>query len=366
MKPRPFLIFFAMAFVAFVVYFFRSGIIYADGYGYLSMACNIGNPIIDGGVFNYLVYLIPCNILIVKMLLFCLVCVSGYFIIKWCTIFSERNGWRASYLLFLTPFFLLEASKFENDQFAFPLMFAALYFWFSEKKIRAIALTALAFSLWQGAAIYAIGFAAVSFWPVVPTITAIFFLWPGLSGLFLRHNFAQEDVFLLPTIRGWLFLLAGIPALALKAPKVFPMALICIAVGIASLKFAILAVPFLVLGFVLLLDDLEKSESPFAKRFFKLHWLVAVFMLVITIGIIWTTIPSDSEWQALSYAEELSDGNYTSDWGMLYWRQWLGEKVDCAGSVHCQEDRNGTFSVSWSDLDCNLLKDFERIKVFKC
>jgi len=254
---HPFFLFSTLLFIAFSFYFLRPGLVGADGYGYMVEICEKTDIIKEFNAFNFVVEWFPCSFLAAKSVLFFLSLVSGYFIIKIATLFSPNNGWRASYLVFASPLFLLEAVKFENDQFAYPIMFASLYLFFKGRRFLALALLVFAGMFWQGAIYYLIGFGLQ--WLALGLIElALFsipktpFTWTTILGNIIRTKTIMEDASF-TALKYWFILTVGIIGI-FREKKILPMAAFTIIIGVASLKLAPLALPFLVIGMVKLLE----------------------------------------------------------------------------------------------------------------
>ena len=147
MKPNPYFLFFLLALIPFCAYFLRPDFLANDTYGFLALVCQNNNLVGASGIPLMLFSLLPCNILALKVLLFACCVVSGFFIIKMATLFSPKNGWRACYLLFLSSITILEFCKLEEEAFAFPFLFASVYFLFKGLKTGKRIPYAMAFGL---------------------------------------------------------------------------------------------------------------------------------------------------------------------------------------------------------------------------
>lgn len=370
-KRNPFFLFFFLLAIPFAVYFVRPDFVGNDAYAFLLFTCKnkaeIELPWLQFPLFS----LLPCNFVALKAALFACAFVSGCFIIKLSTLFSPKNGWRAAYLLFLGSAFVLDFAKLENDAFAFPFLFASLYFFFKAYKtgkrrpgLVSIALLFAAALFWQGAFFYIIAYAlnisilliALSPLFVIP-FTGNYLHWRNLVGLIWRTNKIAEDMpfqFHVPFI-----LTLGIAGL-MNAPLLLPQGLFFFALGVASAKFWILSFPFLIVGFVLLLEQFD-SEWLFQAT--------AVLAIVLVFGLaqsLWLNPPRAEHWEAIDYALSL-DNNVVNDWGLGWWIKWKGGTTGSYASfLHQEEFSEGRIGITEQDTNCSILREFEKVKVVKC
>jgi hypothetical protein len=387
-KHFAFLLFFLLALVPFFVYFLRPDFLANDTYGFLTLICQNNNAVGASGVPLMLFSLLPCNILALKVLLFACCVVSGFFIIKLATLFSPQNGWRASYLLFLSSITILEFAKLEEESFAYPFLFASAYFLFKGLKtgkrlyyIIAFGLLAPAFLLWKGAVFYLIGYGLnIGFILIalVPLILINFegnkLYWEGLLGQVVRTWVVKED---LPFKFHAHFLLTFGLFGAVLEPLLMPQALFYTALGLASAKFWPLSLPFLAVGLVLLpekvkelrlVEELPKSAQRLLGHF-DLNTTLLVVSLFCVAGLaqsVWLGPPTQDNWDAIDYALSL-DVNANNDWGMGYWVRWRGGVTDSFQSPAKQNEfLKGQVVISEEILTCPILRKFGRINVFGC
>ncbi len=355
-----------LLFVAFGIYFLRPDFVGMDSYGHLLLTCQNNNAMGATGIPFLLFDAIPCNLIELKMLLFCCAFVSGCFIIKMAMLFSKEHGWRASYLIFLSPVLVLEFSKFENDAFAFPILFASLYFFFKSLKanpvlrkemVLALALLIPAGLLWSGSWYFLVSYSLNFFWLGLISVPAILLFRKSFVGGILRTSRIAEDMPFLLHVH-WVLILgfAGV----ILSPLLLPQAVFFFAMGLASAKFWILSLPFLVCGAVLLH---ERLNSPSLNT---IALVIALFAVVGTAQSIMLNPPTESHWQALEFANEISDGNYAADWGYGYWRLWAGHDTNSYGTFWKQEDYNGMIAVSEQPLGCPQIKQFGKVGVWRC
>jgi len=354
--------------IPFAAYFLRSDFIGMDSYGFLLLVCQNNNTIMDSGVTYLLFSSLPCNFLVLKGLLFVSCFVSFIFIAKMATLFSPKNGWRAAYLLLLSGVAILEFTKFENDAFAFPFLFASQYFFFKSFKksdrqslFLSIALLLPAGLLWQGAVYYIFAY-ALHFWFIIIPLFLMTLIptkphplrLDGLLGNVIRTSTIAEDMpfrFHLHFI-----LLFGIVGVFLE-PLLIPQGLMFFLMGVASAKFWVLSLPFLATGMVLLIERFKLPHLPIII-------LAAVLILGQTQSVLLQP-PTQSDWQAIDYALEF-DSSPKNDWGMGYWILWRGGDTNSFGSLHRQHDLNEGVVITKKTLDCNLLNGMGQSKVYFC
>ena len=373
-KINPYFLFFLLLCIPFSVYFFRADLIGMDSYGTLLYICHGDNTIGLGGMEQlgqYLLFsLIPCNIWAIKVLLFCASFISGCFIIKMATLFSEKNGWRASYLLFLSSVTVLEFTKFENDTFAFPILFASLYFfWHGMKKQNrksfaiSLALLLPAGTIWAGSIYYLIAY-ALNLWVLIPFVLIMAFFpgqnhlgWRQLLGNIIRTGRVAEDLAL--KLHSHLLLNFGLWGLVFE-PVLLPQGLMFFAMGLISNKFWILSLPFLTIGAVKLLETVDRQW---------LNQFVAIASIIMLLGIsqsVLTNPPKQEHWEAIDFALDI-DNNVNNPWGWGYWVRWRGGETSSYSTFHRQQPlMPNQLMITEEEMECQILQKFGQVKVYRC
>lgn len=362
MKLNSYLIFFFLLLIPFVAYFFRPDFIGNDTYGFLTLICQNDNSVNAEGLSFLVFSALPCNILALKALLFLLAFVSGCFLIKWCSLFSPENGWRASYLVFLSSVFVLEFAKLENDQLAYPFLFASLYFFFKKSSysvLISLFLLGIAGLFWQGAIFYLIAF-SIGLWPLLfVSLPLIFFFREQLIGEVIRFGFIAENA---PLKFHLHFILNfGLLGFFLE-PSLTNMGLFLFTLGMISNKFWILSLPFLVVGMILLLERIDRED------FFHLTAIMSVVLVFGLAQSLWLNPPTENDWNAIEFAIEESGGEkINNDWGMGYWVRWKGGDTNSYQSPAKQSPpEENQLTITKFDLNCTPLKSFGEVMVFRC
>lgn len=270
MKLNPYFLFFALLLVPFIVYFARPDFAGVDSYGYLVQVCKNNGIIDETNLFNSALFLFPCNFLAIKATLFLCALFSGFAVIKMATLFSKKNGWRVSYLVFLAPVFVLEFIKFENEQFAYPLLFWSAYFFYLATKkggkknfLCSFLLLGFAGMVWRGAIYYLIAFALTKAILFVPIAVAALIpnspiYWTTILGNAFRTSVVFEDA----PFHSLTYLFAlnlGLMGIIFLEWSLLAPTIMLFFLALASAKFSILVVPFLAVGLVKAYDRLEKS-----------------------------------------------------------------------------------------------------------
>jgi len=224
-----FLVLLGLCFFSFLGVFFRQDLFGFDSYA--SWLCVKGNCDVlgfqQGAVFLF--GLMPDSLLFFKAVMFTSFFVSIlilWFLVK--KFFSERTAWYSIiFLLASTPWMLFEFAKFENELFAFPLIFLGLYFLFSKKWYFFIPLLgSLLFWLWPG------------YFFVFPGSVLELQLFSGLSTLFIGLFF----VFPFFLIKNKWFSFLGIVFLVF---------------GLWSSHLIVFVIPLVVLGIAQLIELIE-------------------------------------------------------------------------------------------------------------
>ena len=373
MKPNPFLLFFFLLLIPFIAYFFRPDFIAMDSYGFLLLTCQNSNVAGISGLPFLLFSALPCNFMVLKGILFLLAFISGCFVIKMATLFSPENGWKASYFVFLSSVFVLEFAKLENDAFGFVFLFASLYYFFkavkTEKKPAIGIRTPMGISLlllipaaafWQGTIFFPIAYTLNFVWIAALSIPIIFLFWSDLLGAVIRTRIVAED---LPMkLHSHFVLLLGFLGVVLE-PMLLPQAAFFFVLGFLNAKFWILSIPFLTVGMILLL---EKIKPPWNERLNLFLVIVAGFAILGLAQSLILNPPTENHWDAIDYALDLNT-NVKNSWGMGYWVLWKGGDTLNYMTHHSADlGQDRSILVTELETDCEILKEFGRIKVARC
>lgn len=364
-RESPFLIFFLLLLIPFAALFLRPDLVGFDTYGYLAITCQNSN-VSEASSMPFIAFrLLPCDFFALKVVLFCLCFVSGAAIIKLARLFSPENGWRASYLVFLSSALVLEFSKLENDQLAFPLLFVSMYLFFKAIKtgdrfagLDSLMLVFVAAAFWEGAIFFLVGYTLNVGMLALLSIPAIIVFRGKIVAAVLRTAVVAEDL----PFQFHVHFLANFGLLgAILSPLLMPQALFFFALGVASAKFWILSLPFLIVGMVLLLERVNR------QRLNEIVFVIAVFSAFGLAQSVWLNPPQPYHWEAIDYALEVGDGNINNDWGLGYLVKFRGGETDSYMSPGQQQEfSTGQVVVSEQDLNCSRLEEFGKAKVFKC
>lgn len=377
-SKNEFLKLFGLTLLPFLFYFGRPDIFGSDGYAFLGKICFQtalpNQPIIS----DLIVSILPCDILTLKVLLF-LLCFSAVLALAYLGKLYWENGWLCGLVAFVSPLIFYEFIKFENDQFAFPLIFWAIYFFFRSyaledqedrlrSKLYCLGLLIVAGLIWEGTAlvIFAFGLADLLFTFVsIPVLFVGFNKLPQIFGLHMGK--VAENLPFVSLI--WLgFLLLGLNGFYFgnKARwKLIIPATFLLLVSISNAKYVLLVVPFLCLG---IMNTWNELVPDYMKTMFV--------MLAITLPFLYgfnslTMPPTEQQWQAVDYAISASEtGMVQNDWDYGWWVKWHGGITDNFAGANAQwKEEKGiilTANVINEPPDCPLLKDFNVVKVYDC
>ena len=326
-----------------------------------------------------LLNVLPCDFFLLKLLLFGLALTSAIAVSRTGELFFPKNGWLAGLFLFLSPVMIGEFAKFENDQFAFPLLFVGFYFfskglllWKQDKwdsftnQVFGFLFVAIAgIVFWEGAVFFLFGLALSSVFFVVPIVLPLLFVqyfwmtgfkgsqlvWENVQGIGLGY------LFLL------LFGLLGLP-LQLIAPTVFFLILTWF-----NTKFTVLALPFLAIGMVGVYENWTNSKT-ILKEIAPSIPRIAIWLLIIfSFTHLLFQPPHEPHFQAIQYALEQTDNKLIqNDWEMGWWVYFNKGKTENIAFVGYQWVEPDKILVTDNniEIDCPLLKDFNGVRVYDC
>lgn len=372
MNWKPYIIFFILLCIPFSVYFLRPDLVANDSYGFLLFACTGNNAAGVTGLPFIVFSVLPCNVLLYKCLLFALTFLSGCFLIKLATLFSKKEGWRACYLVFLAPMFVLDFVKLENDVFGYLFVFASLFFFFKSLMVLdnsrrnffiSILLVFVGSLFWSGAFFLLLGFSFNVWVLLLFSIPAVLIFSSDLIGVVFRDLRVMENA---PFQFHYVWLL-NFGILSILYNKIIaPQAIFFFMLGVISAKFWMLSIPFLVVGLILILEQF-RPPTWFKIDLHEFLAFISIITLVMASQSIWFAPPQPKHWQAIEYALQEGNGKINNDWGMGYWVLWKGGETESFQSPQkAKEIEAGQVYVTELGVSCPTIKEFEGIQVLKC
>lgn len=253
----------------------------------------------------------------------------------------EEKGWLAGPLLFLNPLFIVQSLWLEEEQFLFPLYFFAVAFLFAvyKKKLKVLMvipafLILVSWLLWFGFQIPIIfWFSEPEYIPFLSAIPLILVL-PGLAGYWKNK--------------------------ALKPLK--PYAIGVTLLALLCQKTAVFSAPFLAIGLVALLKETGFSTKQFLGFFVLLALISGVAIQFIE--------PFPQDFKAAEFAVEKSkelDKRIVNNWSYGYIIINAGGSThNFAGGAQPKDFKNSIAVVDWELPNCQVIKQFQEIKVYNC
>lgn len=372
LTKKQFFILFLATFLPFFVYFFRPDLMGADGYYFLAGICQMGVEIETPPLFYLVLQGLPCNILVLKALLFCCCFGSVLALASMGRLYSEKHGWKAGLMGFLSPLMVFEFAKFENDAFGYVFLFWAAYFFLrglaegNKWKNYSISLLLIFIScgFWYGGLFYLIAF----------SVSSLFFLCASLGFVFAMGKKLLTELVGLEGVSEnepgiGLAYLFGLNLCFTKAPReIFPLLVIFYLVATVNSKFAILAVPFAVVGFLHFFEWIKweqvKEIIPYVCFSLAIAWGFSLLLLP----------PLPHYWQAIDYAVDLN-AEVQNDWSFGHWVEWRGGEPLMKGAPVPAIRFGGGIVLTQHPLEfkyflrpnhCEFLKQFRDINIYRC
>jgi hypothetical protein len=384
MKKKYLALLFVLTALPFLVYSFRTDLIGADGYLYLETVCHNANfsgqknIILQDGVQNLLFSFIPCNLNIIKSILFALCFGSVFIIAKMGELFDKENGWIAGLAaIVFTNLFISGFFEFENDQFAIPILFAGAYFLLKGKlqqvlqpKIIGVALICIAGLIWHGAIFYLLAF-GISFFPAMLLFGSIGLLVNPLSLVVLLPNITIMENAWISGIAAQKFLLAGFAGLQ---KNLLPETIVLTIISFLNLKFAILLLPILAIGTMLFLNKLMQKRNALAPGFLS---GIGIATYGFIFASIFLAVPTSADWKAINSALSYSN-KIQNDWDYGYWIAYAGGQPSAwGGGTTNNFTKQGIILSQFEQIGCKELESFKSqqgsflepakiIKVWEC
>lgn len=371
LKPWQALVVILLAATTFAVYgLTRPDIDGFDGYAFLNQACE-GKPVEGQPILaDIALKAMPCSIPTIKGVLFALFSLTLLGIASLGSLFHKEKGWLAAVFSFLSPALVFEAVKFENDQFAIPLIIWACYFFYKARLTKdyrldfaALALIIAAAGFWYGAVYVLLAFALTSINLIIPGITAIAVYSQKIIGNLIPNANVVE------TMPGTgLAMMAGLVFAFNSIPKaMIPQAAVFFVMAALQIKFAWLIIPILSVAMAVLYASKQHRLVEQAKPVF----FTMSLLLVVAWGFALTGHPPHPhQWQAVEFAiEQSEDGFVWSDWDYGYWVEYKGGVASQAGGGEQKPHGKGivlTRGFLHDTKGCTLLKRFGDTEVWRC
>lgn len=354
---------FLFCFLAFAGVFVRSTLFGFDSYA--STLCvggdcsTLGFQPLAIELFN----LMPDSIFFFKVVMF--VCFFFSILALWLIVkefFEERIAWLSIFvLLAASPIMLFSFGNFENEIFAYPLLFFAFYYLIQKDlaslKWLSLPLIAIALFFWGGSAFFLIALVPLFLILSVPSVIIII----NSIDLFLNFLFSTNvfesrlfagffDLFLLILVVPFVF--------GVKNKKLWlSFIILLIFVGLQG-KFNLLLIPFIVLGI------------GFALSKFDLNKYLTILCIVLILG--WQVSfflqqPTSEDWTLINSTKQtLSITNYrlVNDWSVGYWLNFVGVDTNSRGGgsdINFVLEQKPFVALTTQELDCNKINSYQSV-----
>jgi hypothetical protein len=368
-------IIFLLVLIPYLAYFVRPDLIGTDGYLYLLHVCHrdgfvLNNPA-NSLVVSFLYSFIPCNVFVVKLLLFVVSFVSSLLLYKIAELYVGKDAvWSVFFCFGFSQLFFFSTVYFEPQQFALPFLFASLYFYLKGKqqdsllfKFVSLGWLLLAGLIWKGSIVLLFAY-GIAFLPALAISFAVL-AWQGAASLVvLLPNLVVLENFPLIGVCSLFLLLPGFKYCNNYKKE---LALLTI-IALLDSKFAYLLVPFLCIGATQFFQTLNNKQKTFLFSF-------AIILFLLTIPKVFLAQPTEDDWKAIDCAVANSKAYSTSlqnDWDYGYWIAWAWVNTipsSYAGGEYDNLEHKGiliTQFYKFLSKDCNVLRTFATKSVWKC
>lgn len=368
-----------IGFIAYIV--LNPLIIGNDSYYYLNAICNEteltqeqhGFPLI----FNILVVELPCNFVLIKILLLIMALTSLFIIQKFVELFAKtkeekENVWFVMLsTIGLTPLLLQQFFKFEDDQFSYPFLYAFLYFSMKgqiTKQIKynliSIPFLVVSLSIWGGGLHYLV---AMLLTPLNFILIILITLSKTDAFVLLFHTTFNIDTKILENQQYTAILLGGFflwfGAFFIERMLIIPLIYLTI-IALFNNKFAFLVIPFLLQGW----NKASLKIKKLKPTYYKVLIGIAVVMFLVMTFLIINIPPTVQDFEVISWAKEQEfEKGIVNYWSIGYWVEHQGLKATAKGHYNPQ-DYNDSTAITSEELDCTLLKELKgsNLKVYDC
>lgn len=352
---------------------------YYDSYYFLNYVCEKRGTINAPPLSKFILDLLPCEINTAKLLLFVLFFANTIIIAHLGKLFNRKYGWMAAILCFLSFVWIGDALKFEDDQFSYPILFLAAYFFLKgaiEKRKRyqalGLGLVFIGGLTWKGAILYLFGF-GLSFWPAtILSIISLVLVGNKVIGAIMPNLNVRENMPLvglgLPMflVIGYIdFLLSHKKILSVPIPLLLLAAYFSVITALSS-KYVVQLIPLLAVLTMILLVWLGKKVNKKGKKFLKISVAGLLGLIYISsLLAIPNQPPTAIQMQAVKDAVDLN-GYVRNDWELGYWIEWQGG-TPCAFGAPQQCGFEEGVVLTEMNLDCPQLREYENgLRIYSC
>jgi len=274
--------------------------------------------------------------------------------------FDKKIAFYATLLLTaLSPLMLFEFGKFENEIFAYPLLFFGFYFFLQKDWLKGFLFFVLASWFWAGSLYFVVAL-CFGYWFLIPFVfVSVFLFWDkGLS--FLVPTLVLESRFL-GGFLGLFGLIFVVPFFFCKRFKRFWFCFVLL-LGLVAFqgKLVMLLMPFLVLSIGQLLVFIQQ------KQYDIKNVLVIVFIFIICWNIVFLQLqPTNNDWKIVNKAVEIQkDTNFVihNDFGFGYWLLFANGNTKWYGGFPNPDYNNlqkPFIAVTQEELNCPKIDSYE-------
>ncbi len=368
MKLKHAFALFLLCLILFAFYLPKEGFRGYDSYYFLNFVCKGDSfdqfqPINMAPLSLLLFPGLPCDFVLLKLLLF-LLFFAGVLIIAFTgELINKEYGWLAGAFTFLSPILYRTAFKLENDAFALPFIFASIFYFVKFLKqnqridfFKSIMWGMFGAGFWGVALYLPFGFALLS----VPFI-AIAFLSAFLFGKKLLINALPIESVLESNPTGAIINYVGyfFAIIALNSSILLPAIVFFGGIGLLNPKLSILAIPF----FSLLVVE--------SLKFIPKNWVKLLAYFTVALAFAWGfnlyfDNPTQQELEITEFAVQQSlhkNLDIYNDWNLGHIVSWFGGNPSgYAGSQDLNQingiysDMNNSIVLTTQDLNCNSMK----------
>lgn len=406
MKWQHIALLFILSALIFAPYFFRSDIVGADSYNFLNYMCKEEYHYfkekekqrsldaflaLDVSFFfedRYpsepplvllVINLIPCNIVIIKLILFCLFFISLLSIAFLGELFDKEQGWKVGIFVFLTPLLTWEFLKFENDSFAFPLLLWSMYFFIKGKMEKghkgrlinhgiAIALVWAASTFWAGSLYYFVAYAIDSIIAFIIAVPVLIFLGRKL----LLHAMPNVAIFENTPFLAAFYLLIPLWFISYVNLIFLPQLAFFLILAMVNAKFSLHVLPLLSICVLRAYLNKDLSKSKVWRKLMSL-----LMILSIAIGI-WGGVnilrlpPTAEQWQVIDRGIEISQEEgleFYNSWELGYWVQWKDQAASHSTGPSELDFNTYHDAIVITHLDtnhCAKIEEYVNYKIYRC
>lgn len=351
-----------------IVFIAKPDLIGIDSYAYYNSICS-GTPLPNttGELSKIAFNLMPCNQVIIKILLGAILLFNTLILSRLGELFHEK-GWITGIIAFLSQAWINWHFLFEDDQLAYSFLFLGLYWmWKGEKtsdnKLKYLGLIAVSIGgmFWKASIYFLLGL--IPLLPIAGLLSLIFIIFNFQAFITkITPDLSFTNVETIPFIAfpSIAFLLLGLKKLTINQKFLLQSIYFIVLAGLNA-NFIVFVIPFL--SVATMLWYYERNEKQ--QKFFK--FLVIGMLLGVSLTV-YTQMPNQDTWTTLNQGNRLAQTNnkpLNIDWTFRHYAENKDLNFNLiSGDLNAEQFKG--YVITWKKINCKKILIKNNIGLYEC